>query len=229
MDNRHQQDIEIICDKAIALLHRINDARHGGDSSMIPQIISAFEDLRMLNPDLNIQSHLKVIQHLMDFELDPDFTAQEKIVLQGSMKQLEAEKVKLEPNVSNLQIQASALSFTPKELDTLRNAWKEVTAQLKQEEQKRNGPLKAALNENKTSSAKNIPRSERIKMIRQQVKAGNLKLQKERNRNKAATRTEAVSKEGMFAKRHPDVSPRSIHEESNPDKNTDKKRTRRNS
>lgn len=195
--------------------------------------------MRKVEPDKNINPQLKAIEHFIDFEIDPNFTTLEKSILRGSMRKLEIEKINLDiaanqtsndlfkPNISSLQITAESLAFKPEELAALRDARKEVIQHLTLEEQKQNQLVADIMSDKKDPAARKYTRKELATLIRARAEAGNSILHKEKKQGKAEQASSSVSQQGVFGKRHPDVSPRSIHESAANEHNTDKKRTRR--
>lgn len=210
MQGRDQQVNDDICREAIQLLQRINYARHGDGSNIIKMMVDALAQYNEASALHNVKLIFENMRHLMGFELDPGFTAQEKLVLSTLLQKLELRFIEsqLEKNSnslfandsSSLYIDAELLKQALQDTDKVEKAWGDVSARLFQEEQKRNEEINKALEISKAKPAINQAKSAMIAEMKASVAAGNKVL-----------KAKELARQSMF-KRKPTVSPRSIDE-----------------
>ena len=233
----HDTDIKSICADSIALLKRINLARHDGSSAMIKKIILDYEGIQNSSQQEKLSSHISNIRHLMDFELDPGFSSAEKLILSTSLKNIELQKLMLKinnnsndifsNNASTLHFEAEFLKNSLKDTSKLVKAFQTVDAILTKEEQSKNEEVHKILG---ISGAKTytppISKAERIAEIKAKVTAGNKALREKikqkpdekdkkiDEKNIPLSPRDQLSKQSVFAKRKPLISPRSIDPEN---------------
>lgn len=216
MDSRDQEtDVQNICREAIQLLQRINYARHGDDSNIIRMMVDALTQYREASPLHGTKLFFENMRHLMGFELDPGFTAEEKLILSTLLQKLELRftESQLEKNSnslfandsSSLYIDAELLKQALKDTDKVKKAWGDVNARLFQEEQERNEKINQVLEISKEKPMFNQAKSAMIAEMKASVAAGN-----------KALKAKELAKQSMF-KRKPTVSPRSIDDSMSKD------------
>jgi hypothetical protein len=87
MKGREEPTVEAICDETSALLTNINRVRFNGTSHMLNIMIKDLQAIKA--SDKNFTSHIDSINLRMDFQLDPDFSIDEKKVVSTAVAYLQ--------------------------------------------------------------------------------------------------------------------------------------------
>jgi hypothetical protein len=87
MKGREEPTVEAICDETSALLTNINRVRFNGTSHMLNIMIKDLQAIKA--SDKNFTSHIDSINLRMDFQLDPDFSNDEKKLVSTAVAYLQ--------------------------------------------------------------------------------------------------------------------------------------------